>query len=209
MKLAVIIPFRNREEHLKVFLEEFPKKVNVEDYIIVVVEQSEGKLFNRAKLMNIGFEYIREQVNYMCFHDVDMIPVSVDYSYTDIPLHIATNASQFGNKLPSNRYYGGVNLMSKENFIKINGFSNNFWGWGGEDDDLLNRVLDSNFKLERRNGIYKSLDHKISDKTNRKKNIKILNSKYNFKEDGLSNLEFRILEEIRLNSFVIKIKVEL
>jgi GT2 family glycosyltransferase len=208
MKLAVIIPYRNREEHLKVFLEEFPKKINVKDYLIIVVEQSEEKLFNRAKLLNIGFDFIKDKIDYVCFHDVDMIPIEADYTYSDIPLHMVTSATQFKGKIYRG-YYGGVNLMSKENFIKINGFSNEFWGWGGEDDDLRNRVLSSGYDNVRIKGVYNSLDHKISDQSNRSNNVKKLNSKYNYMVDGLSNLEYRILEEVKLNDFTIKIKVEL
>lgn len=42
-------------------------------------------------------------------------------------------------RLPYNQYFGGVSALSKEQFTKINGFPNNYWGWGGEDDDIYNR----------------------------------------------------------------------
>ena len=30
--------------------------------------------------------------------------------------------------------------MSGEHFIKVNGFSNRYWGWGAEDDDMKRRI---------------------------------------------------------------------
>lgn len=41
--------------------------------------------------------------------------------------------------LPYNEFFGGVSGLTVEQFRKINGFPNAFWGWGGEDDDLWNR----------------------------------------------------------------------
>ena len=42
-------------------------------------------------------------------------------------------------RLPYASIFGGAGSFKKEHFEKINGFSNKFWGWGGEDDDLYKR----------------------------------------------------------------------
>lgn len=39
------------------------------------------------------------------------------------------------SRLPYNEYFGGVSMFSHDQFLKINGFSNDYWGYGGEDDD--------------------------------------------------------------------------
>ena len=91
-KLGVIVPYRNREEHLKVFLKKTTKYLNARkiDYEIIVVHQDDAKLFNRGMLLNIGFKIAESyECDYVIFHDVDMIPLIVDYSYSDIPLHLA------------------------------------------------------------------------------------------------------------------------
>ena len=42
-------------------------------------------------------------------------------------------------RLPYNNIFGGTGAFTREHFEKINGFSNSYWGWGGEDDDLYKR----------------------------------------------------------------------
>jgi len=42
-------------------------------------------------------------------------------------------------RLPYYGIFGGVSAFKKEHFNLINGFSNKFFGWGGEDDDLYER----------------------------------------------------------------------
>ncbi|XP_017463873.1 PREDICTED: beta-1,4-galactosyltransferase 1-like, partial [Rhagoletis zephyria] len=38
--------------------------------------------------------------------------------------------------LPYYDIFGGVSALTREQFETVNGFPNNFWSWGGEDDDL-------------------------------------------------------------------------
>ena len=45
---------------------------------------------------------------------------------------------------PSVKYYwllGGAALMTAEVFRALNGYSNRYFGWGGEDDDFKSRSL--------------------------------------------------------------------
>lgn len=42
----------------------------------------------------------------------------------------------FGYKLPYERLMGGVAALRTEQMESINGFSNQFWGWGGEKKEL-------------------------------------------------------------------------
>lgn len=169
LKLAILIPYRDRAEHLSVFLKLFPQRINLGrsknpiDYEIFIIEQDNQKLFNRGMLLNIGFALTKDKFDYFCFHDVDMIPLSADYSYPYLPTHLAFNVSQFketlNTGLPYRHYFGGVSLFNKSDLIKINGFSNGYWGWGSEDDDLLVRCVKNGLRWTRRIGTYESLPH--------------------------------------------------
>ena len=35
-----------------------------------------------------------------------------------------------------------MTAFTEESFKKINGYSNEYWGWGGEDDDISHRMYD-------------------------------------------------------------------
>ena len=45
----------------------------------------------------------------------------------------------FAFRLPYPDIFGGVSAINKDHFDLINGFSNIYFGWGGEDDDLFRR----------------------------------------------------------------------
>ena len=120
------------------------------DYQIFIIEQSDDKPFNRGKLLNVGYKFACDSgCDYFVFHDVDMLPEDVDYSYTDKPLHLATHLQEHDYETTFFDYFGGVTMFNKQDFELINGFSNEYWGWGFEDDDLLIRCLDSNLELDK------------------------------------------------------------
>lgn len=45
------------------------------------------------------------------------------------------------SRLPYSSIFGGAGAFLRKDFEEINGFSNKFWGWGGEDDDLYQRFV--------------------------------------------------------------------
>jgi hypothetical protein len=209
-KLSIIVPYRDRQTHLDQFIPHMGKSKLLEDveFEILIVEQEDGKPFNRGKLLNIGAVESPE-ATYFCFHDVDMLPIISDYSPVQNPTHLAAEAEQFGYKLPYEGYFGGVTLFDKSSFIRSNGYSNEYWGWGAEDDDVLFRCRVKGIKSSRKSGRYRSLSHKreiLQDlySENLKKffgfknspNIEQINSKID--SDGLTTLKYEILREKKI-----------
>ena len=144
-RLGIIVPYRRRHKHLKLFLQRIVDYCTLEGlaFKIIVVEQDLASAFNRGMLCNIGFkEAVSRKCNYVVFHDVDMIPLQVDYSYADHPVHLASD------NIPFDSYFGGMTLFPVEDFKKINGFSNFYWGWGFEDDDLRYRCIKHGLQFE-------------------------------------------------------------
>ncbi len=142
-KLAICVPYRNREQHMNEFIPSISKFLSEQgiEHKIFVAHQADNKLFNRGKLKNIAFDIARKEgFDYFCFHDIDMIPEneSCDYSYCpDFPVHISYYLSDYGYKLPYLENFGGALMFTKEQFELVNGYYNDYWDWGAEDDDLF------------------------------------------------------------------------
>ena len=144
MKLGVCIPYRDRELHLNEFIPKVGKYLKEQgiDFQMYFCHQTDDKLFNRGATKNIAAKHAFEEgCDYIVWHDIDMIPVEgggADYSFPEnAPRHIATKISQMDWQLKYHEYFGGAVLFTKEQVEATNGYSNGYWDWGMEDDDLF------------------------------------------------------------------------
>ncbi|TKR80034.1 hypothetical protein L596_014170 [Steinernema carpocapsae] len=207
-RVAIIVPFRNRENHLPIFLQNLHPLLQKQqlDYTIFVVEQIKNQKFNRAKLMNVGFVEARKLYDWQCyiFHDVDLIPENDKnmYSCMDRPKHMAVAVDKFNYELYWRDIVGGAAAFTREQMEKVNGFSNDYWGWGGEDNDMYKRAILARYKIHRDNTTitrYKMIKHG-SDKDNQQNNCRgrlIGATKKRWKKDGLNSLNYTLLSMIK------------
>ena len=74
----------------------------------------------------------RKSTEYLCFEKRQ-------------PMHYSGYIDKFQYKIPYIDLFGGIVAFTAEIFEKINGYSNEYWGWGGEDDDLFRKGSSRDF----------------------------------------------------------------
>ncbi|CAF4131552.1 unnamed protein product, partial [Rotaria sordida] len=203
-RIAIIICYRNREQHFKILLDNLHPFLQQQqlDYTIFVVNQHGQELFNRGALFNIGFIEAKKYYPFTCFifHDVDLLPEDTRNIYTcaDQPRHMSVAMDKFDYKLVYSTFFGGVTAFKTDDFLGTNGYSNVYWGWGGEDDDMYSRVVHklkkpiTRYPIEiARYKMIRSNEH-ISAPANPHR-FKILRSQYDFKLDGINTIQYRLL----------------
>lgn len=92
-------------------------------------------------------------------------------------------------------FFGGVSAMSKEHFKHVNGYSNSFWGWGAEDDDMANRIKRNNLFVRWKPtllGRYTMLPH-VQATPNPDRHKLLRQGLRHFKDNGLNSLKYRRL----------------
>lgn len=191
MQGCIIVPYRDRAAHLEQFLQHYKDMLPV-----YVIEQTIERPFNRAKLLNIGFLEFGNKYDYAIYHDVDMLcEDSAAYEvYPEKPMHLATAASQFNYTMPYPTYFGGVTSISTKDMVRVNGFSNECWGWGSEDDIMFNRCIKA-FKSVHsvQNNRYKSLHHEREiNHPNYANNVERIGN--DDPTDGLSGCIYKVIE---------------
>uniref|UniRef100_A0A1A8BLE9 Beta-1,4-galactosyltransferase n=1 Tax=Nothobranchius kadleci TaxID=1051664 RepID=A0A1A8BLE9_NOTKA len=217
-KVAIIIPFRKRDEHLKFwlyYLHPILQRQQLE-YGVYVINQDGDETFNRAKLLNVGYQESLKDKDYNCFvfSDVDLIPMDDRNTYKCFsqPRHLSVSMDKFGFRLPYNQYFGGVSSMSKEQYLKINGFPNNYWGWGGEDDDIYNRLASKGMTISRPSGDIgkcRMIRHNRDKQNdpNPQRFDRIAHTKETMNKDGINSLSYKLMSVEKLDLFT-KITVD-
>jgi len=120
---------------------------------------------------------------------------------------------KFKYKLPYKRLFGGVSVITVQHFNMVNGFSNQYWGWGGEDDDMAKRLARNNLTITRYKpdiARYTMIKHE-TETTNKPnpKRYKLLKISNKFqKTDGLVNLNYT-LHNVSCEPLYTKVSVSL
>lgn len=223
MSNTILIPYRDRKPDLKYFLNNsYPLlKKHIEGLKILIIEQVDGKPFNRGKTLNIGFR--ESESDYYFTHDVDINPT--EETIKTIYTKDVSDNGIMGIYTSRCNTLGGIIKMRSSTFETINGFPNNFWGWGCEDKDLQNRAEFKKINVTKNilnNDPNKDKYFTIFDVGGRDmkmpnhqfvynvwKNVGLEDQEKYIKENGVSTTTYNVIKTIKFNDDIKKITVEI
>jgi hypothetical protein len=223
----ILIPFRERETHLRHFIDNTIPLIekHLPNTKVVVVEQNKGKLFNRGALLNVGFKEYENRTNYFFTNDVDINPTKkcIEEFYTKE----VNNNDILGIFTSQCDTLGGIIKIKDSTIRQINGFPNDIWGWGTEDKALQNRA--EYYGIKKITSLTNKTEHplyllRFDDVNDRETNntsqntykhyriFNTLSSEQKLQEimdTGLNNLKYTILERKMIHNLVELIKVDI
>jgi hypothetical protein len=236
--IAVITIFRDNDEgkreiQRRTFIERMNAVLEPYKYHIFIIEQSQdGNPFNIGKLKNVGFDIVNDyekkhkgtKFTNFIFTDIDMLPDDELLPYYTNPidgiLSLAIRGTRYEQMDAQTRkvFLGGVLGFSRDSFEQINGYPNNFWGWGGEDDALIYRLVASNVSTiyMPKSGKVVDLEEKMTVQEKLKKTVidgkkweKLFIDTTNWRTNGMSTLEYKLLTTTKENPHTTQYKVDL
>lgn len=146
--ISILVPYRNRENHLLEFVPRL--KSHIPNCEIYVAEQADSKPFNRGKLLNALF--IEFAPTFFVCHDVDLLPIKVDYSPTfGVTQLVNSDIQKVG-------YLGGVTMFDIGTFKKIGGYHNDYFH-RAEDNELAFQIQRVGIRVNARIGTFVNLPH--------------------------------------------------
>ena len=127
-KMLVVVPYRDREEHLREYLIKVPSFLSDKSCDILLCELESGCEWNAGLTVNSVINFMqKDNYEFIYISHVDVYPCE-GWEWPEE----GTFISDMGDV--------GSCLLRMEDFLKVGGYGNNFWGWGGEDDNLYNKL---------------------------------------------------------------------
>ncbi|KFD49488.1 hypothetical protein M513_09599 [Trichuris suis] len=208
-RVAIIVPCTNRRKHLHTLLLNlhsflYDQPISYGIFVVDQISQTKIEQFNKGISLNGAFIHVMQiPMNWTCimFHDIDLLPENTIMTYDchKSPRHLSTSLDTYDSN-PQNEWLGGVTAITPEQFIELNGYSNSFWGWGGEDVDIHLRAVYSRMKVQWEHQIvyrYTALRHRRITKPNPCR-IKLVNRAFDRSStDGLNSLEITSIKSRR------------
>jgi xylosylprotein 4-beta-galactosyltransferase len=158
-RLAVLVPYRSKQKevnlhHVATLCERLSSHLRWRrvQHQIFIINQVDSAPFNRGALVNAAVATLRglsrsstkgprRSFDYLAIHDFDRYPV---WRNDTACMDAASNYYAFPSKNPRalnpSSFAGGVLVIPTALFRAVNGFSNSYWGWGEEDNDLFIRL---------------------------------------------------------------------
>lgn len=185
-RLAVLIPFRGavNADSFKALCRNLPGHLQQQgtNFHLLAVNQIDNNPFNRAALANAAFRVLmgggrgaglrpgdRQPFTCVAIHDVDRFPSTSNRSCASHTRTYYTCPTYAPVVLHPESYTGGVLLMRPALFRAVNGFSNEYWGWGHEDNDFYLRLRACGRSPVHGSQIDSCMEHRDCDRCKRAK----------------------------------------
>ena len=210
---TIVVPYRDQPEQKRSDqLKKFNAYFDTLGWPVLIVEQTEGKKFNRGALLNVGYDLV--DTEYIIYHDVDLVPKKslLPYysAFPESPIHLGKAITKYD----SPTFLGAVVSVSKKDYKAVNGFPNNFWGWGGEDDAFRIRLQRAGIKVLQptiKSGFteFPHVDTRTNpDWKNMEKWEKLKEEREGTNRSGLSDLKYEIVGKEQITPNILKVTVD-
>ena len=217
-KVNIIVPMLDHSnENFIPRLTKFLEKQNVK-FKISFMKQRSPDVINIGALLNAGFLETPDDCDYVCFHTIDHTPMISNYRYSDELTFLSKlkESNNFRNQtcecqygyfctcgLISDQVDTSVFKCTKKAFQLVNGFSNQYRGWGCHDQDFIKRLSFHAINYTMYRGIYKSEPHSDSHmyagNPYYQENLETLIKYKDHISDGLSTVKYTIIKREKLD----------
>lgn len=178
---------------------------------IGVSEARKDGAFNCYVLHDVDLLLEDEGCLYTCDEDNPrQLSFYIDaFSYKPISYQLPCNPSQDSPSLlsllapglygvPETLGFGGVSMITEKQFTSVNGYSNLYWGWGGEDDDMYHRLHSRGYSVVNPFGRKCSFtmikhEHESQNSKNSARYSLLRHARERMSEDGLKSLRYRVI----------------